>query len=79
MADEFGFRNATQNSDSLRWRLMQFPTGRQMAMDGTLVYGIYPTVAALPMTAPNGTHATVTDDVTIKDYVFTRALGWTAV
>lgn len=79
MAEDFGYKSANQSADSLRWRLMQFPTGRQMAMDGTLVYGIYPTVAALPMTAPDGTHATVTDDVTIADYRFTRALGWTAV
>lgn len=78
MAEEFGFKNATQGSDSLRWRMAQSPTGRQLAIDGNLIAPLFdgdPASDTVPV-PPQCTFGFYIDGATLWLSTFTRETGW---
>lgn len=78
---EFGYRAASQTGNALWWRLSQSPPGRQLAIDGTLVFTIVtwdPGDVASNTThvSPDGTRVTYIRAGVQESWSYTRQTGW---
>lgn len=81
MPEEFGFKNATPSGDNLRSRLMQSPTGRQLAIDGNLIAPLFASNPALNdvNVPPQCTFGFYINGADLWMSSFTRETGWVSV